>query len=162
MDGVDGQLNDVAGILIPGRFRRTRRRGKNQRRPVSRAKTKFPISVFASGCRWRRSSSPEMFAASPRPTAREFDQESADPVICLLDEQREVENKGGSMRLGTWPTKIVEGTRRGKNLWRRRSARAASAPLRVQHEVSRADGRKRVPHQRNFTRRRARGINRVA
>jgi CTP synthase len=40
----------------------------------------------------------------------EFDQESAEPVICLLDEQRKIQKKGGSMRLGTWPTKIVPGT----------------------------------------------------
>ena len=40
----------------------------------------------------------------------EFDQESAEPVICLLDEQRKIRKKGGSMRLGTWPTKIVRGT----------------------------------------------------
>ena len=32
--GVDGQLADVAGILIPGGFRRTRRRGKNPRCPI--------------------------------------------------------------------------------------------------------------------------------
>ena len=30
-DGVDGQLKDVAGVLIPGRFRRARRGRKNQR-----------------------------------------------------------------------------------------------------------------------------------
>ena len=31
-------------------------------------------------------------------------------MICLLEEQREVRNKGASMRLGTWPTKIQHGT----------------------------------------------------
>mgnify|MGYP001799648142 CR=1 FL=1 len=40
----------------------------------------------------------------------EFDQESAEPVICLLDEQRKIRKKGGSMRLGTWQTKLVPGT----------------------------------------------------
>src|SRR5207248_9922228 len=34
----------------------------------------------------------------------------SDPVICLLEEQRDVRNKGASMRLGTWPTKIERGT----------------------------------------------------
>jgi CTP synthase len=32
-------------------------------------------------------------------------------VISLLDEQRDVRNKGASMRLGTWPTKIEHGTK---------------------------------------------------
>jgi CTP synthase len=40
----------------------------------------------------------------------EFDLESPHPVICLLEEQREVTNKGASMRLGTWPTVIRDGT----------------------------------------------------
>src|SRR5204863_414115 len=40
----------------------------------------------------------------------EFDKNAAEPVISLLEEQRGVRKKGGSMRLGTWPTKIVHGT----------------------------------------------------
>jgi len=40
----------------------------------------------------------------------EFDKDNPDPVISLLEEQRGVHNKGASMRLGTWPTKIVSGT----------------------------------------------------
>src|ERR1041385_800341 len=41
----------------------------------------------------------------------EFDPNTPDPVISLLEEQREkIQNKGGSMRLGTWPTKIAKGT----------------------------------------------------
>src|SRR5207247_9098872 len=40
----------------------------------------------------------------------EFDKATAEPVISLLEEQRGVRNKGASMRLGTWPTKIIEGT----------------------------------------------------
>jgi CTP synthase len=40
----------------------------------------------------------------------EFDLDSPHPVICLLEEQRDVTQKGASMRLGTWPTVIREGT----------------------------------------------------
>jgi CTP synthase len=40
----------------------------------------------------------------------EFDKSTPDPVISLLEEQREVHNKGATMRLGTWPTKIEAGT----------------------------------------------------
>jgi CTP synthase len=32
-------------------------------------------------------------------------------VICLLEEQKTVTQKGASMRLGTWPTNIIEGTK---------------------------------------------------
>src|SRR5213594_4519988 len=40
----------------------------------------------------------------------EFDKNATEPVISLLEEQRGIRNKGASMRLGTWPTKIVQGT----------------------------------------------------
>src|SRR5437868_14905890 len=40
----------------------------------------------------------------------EFDKDTPNPVISLLEEQRGVKNKGASMRLGTWPTKIAKGT----------------------------------------------------
>ena len=43
----------------------------------------------------------------PNANSTEFDQNSAEPVICLLEEQREVRKKGASMRLGTWPTKFT-------------------------------------------------------
>jgi CTP synthase len=41
----------------------------------------------------------------------EFDPESKHQVICLLEEQKCVTDKGASMRLGTWPTRIIEGTK---------------------------------------------------
>ena len=40
----------------------------------------------------------------------EFAPLSPDPVICMLEEQKEIRHKGASMRLGVWPTKIVPGT----------------------------------------------------
>ena len=41
----------------------------------------------------------------------EFDQKSPHPVICLLEEQKGVEVKGGTMRLGAQPCKLVAGTK---------------------------------------------------
>ncbi len=40
----------------------------------------------------------------------EFEEHSPHPVICLLEDQKEVRMKGASMRLGSWPTEIVPGT----------------------------------------------------
>jgi CTP synthase len=40
----------------------------------------------------------------------EFDPATPHPVISLMDEQVDVTDKGASMRLGTWETKIREGT----------------------------------------------------
>ncbi len=44
----------------------------------------------------------------------EFDANTVDPVISLLEEQKTVQQKGGSMRLGAWPCKIIKDTRAAK------------------------------------------------
>ncbi len=41
----------------------------------------------------------------------EFDKDSPHPVICLMDSQLQVTTKGGTMRLGAYPAKLVEGSR---------------------------------------------------
>jgi CTP synthase len=41
----------------------------------------------------------------------EFDMAAKDPVIDLLEEQKDVTDKGASMRLGSWTTRIIEGTK---------------------------------------------------
>ena len=41
----------------------------------------------------------------------EFDLFTGAPVIDLMPDQREVENKGGSMRLGLYPARLTPGTR---------------------------------------------------
>ena len=41
----------------------------------------------------------------------EFDLETPDPVICLMDSQRRVTDKGGTMRLGAYPAHLLPGSR---------------------------------------------------
>ncbi len=41
----------------------------------------------------------------------EFLEEVTDPVICLMDSQRQITDMGGTMRLGAYPCRIKEGTR---------------------------------------------------
>ena len=41
----------------------------------------------------------------------EFDTQTADPVICLMDSQRRVTDKGGTMRLGAYPAHLLPGSR---------------------------------------------------
>lgn len=40
----------------------------------------------------------------------EMDERTTDPVINLMEEQKTITNKGGTMRLGAWDCKLVEGT----------------------------------------------------
>jgi CTP synthase len=41
----------------------------------------------------------------------EFAQDPPDPVICLMDSQRNVTHKGGTMRLGAYPALLADGSR---------------------------------------------------
>jgi CTP synthase len=41
----------------------------------------------------------------------EFDRKSPHPVICLMDSQKKVTTKGGTMRLGAYPARLVGGSR---------------------------------------------------
>jgi CTP synthase len=41
----------------------------------------------------------------------EFAESSPDPVICLMDSQRNVTTKGGTMRLGAYPAELRDGSR---------------------------------------------------
>jgi CTP synthase len=43
--------------------------------------------------------------------SREFSEHTAHPVIDLMNAQREVVDKGGTMRLGAWPCTLAEGSR---------------------------------------------------
>jgi CTP synthase len=40
----------------------------------------------------------------------EFNSETTHPVIHIMEEQKEIVNKGGTMRLGLYPCKLSEGT----------------------------------------------------
>ena len=41
----------------------------------------------------------------------EWERETTDPVICLMDSQRQITDLGGTMRLGAYPCRVVAGTR---------------------------------------------------
>jgi len=106
---VDGQLKDVAGVLIPGGFGDRGVEGKIKAARFAR-ENKLPYLGLCLGMQVATIEFARNVCGIASANSAEFDQTSSDPVICLLDEQREVTNKGASMRLGTWPTKIQPGT----------------------------------------------------
>jgi CTP synthase len=108
-DGVNGQLKDVAGILIPGGFGDRGVEGKIEAARFAR-ENKLPYLGLCLGMQVATIEFARNVCGITNANSTEFDQTASDPVICLLEEQREVRNKGASMRLGTWPTKIQPGT----------------------------------------------------
>jgi CTP synthase len=107
--GVDAQLKDVAGILIPGGFGARGIEGKINAARYAR-EHKIPFLGLCLGMQVATIEFARNVCGIANANSTEFDKESAEPVISLLEEQRGVRKKGASMRLGTWPTKIVEGT----------------------------------------------------
>jgi CTP synthase len=108
-NGVNGQLKDVAGILIPGGFGERGVEGKIQATQFAREK-KVPFLGLCLGMQVATIEFARNVCRIKDANSIEFDSKSSDPVITLLEEQRKIRKKGGSMRLGTWPTKIAPGT----------------------------------------------------
>jgi CTP synthase len=48
------------------------------------------------------------------PNSTEFDHTTHYPVIDLMPEQRDISDMGGTMRLGSYPCELVQGTRAGR------------------------------------------------
>jgi CTP synthase len=109
LDGVDGHLQDVAGVLIPGGFGERGVEGKISAARFAR-ENKVPYLGLCLGMQVATIEFARNVCGLEQANSTEFDENAPDPVICLLDEQREVKTKGASMRLGTWPTKIAKGT----------------------------------------------------
>ncbi|HEY2614899.1 MAG TPA: CTP synthase [Chthoniobacterales bacterium] len=107
--GVDGHLKDVAGVLIPGGFGERGVEGKISAARFAR-ENKIPYLGLCLGMQVATIEFARNVCGLEKANSTEFDQNAQDPVICLLEEQRDVKTKGASMRLGTWPTKIAKGT----------------------------------------------------
>jgi CTP synthase len=108
-DRVDTQLKDVAGVLIPGGFGERGVEGKIKAARYAR-EHKVPYLGLCLGMQVATIEFARDVCGLEGANSTEFDKNAKDPVISLLEEQYEVRNKGASMRLGTWPTKIGKGT----------------------------------------------------
>jgi CTP synthase len=108
-ESVDTQLKDVAGVLIPGGFGERGVEGKIKAARYAR-EHKVPYLGLCLGMQVATIEFARDVCGIEGANSTEFDKKAKDPVISLLEEQREVRNMGASMRLGTWPTKIVKGT----------------------------------------------------
>ena len=108
-DGVNGQLKDVSGVLIPGGFGLRGVEGKIRAARFAREQ-KIPYLGLCLGMQVATIEFARNACGIKEANSTEFDKNAKEPVISLLEEQRGIKNMGASMRLGTWPTKIANGT----------------------------------------------------
>ena len=103
-------LRDVAGVLVPGGFGDRGVEGKIRATQFAREHD-VPFLGLCLGMQVATIEFARHVCGLAGANSTEFDTKAADPVIDLLEEQKDVTEKGASMRLGSWTTKIVEGTR---------------------------------------------------
>ena len=108
-DGVASQLKDVSGVLIPGGFGLRGVEGKIKAARFAR-EHQIPFLGLCLGMQVATIEFARNACGIKDANSTEFDKNTTEPVISLLEEQRGVKNMGASMRLGTWPTKIAKGT----------------------------------------------------
>ncbi len=108
-EGAEKFLKHSAGVVVPGGFGDRGVEGKIAAARFAREQG-VPYLGLCLGMQVATIEFARHVCGFEGANSTEFDLETPHPVICLLEEQREVTNKGASMRLGTWPTVIRDGT----------------------------------------------------
>jgi len=109
-DGPEAHLGDVHGLLVPGGFGERGIEGKIEAVRYVR-ENNIPFLGICLGLQCAVIDYARNVMGLKNANSSEFDNKSEFPVIHLMDEQRNVTDKGGTMRLGAYPCKIKSGTR---------------------------------------------------
>ncbi len=104
------RLERASGILIPGGFGGRGIEGKIRAVQIARER-KIPYLGICLGMQVAVCELARHLGGMEGANSTEFDLETPFPVIDLLPEQKEVSEKGGTMRLGAGPVKLHDGTR---------------------------------------------------
>lgn len=104
-EGADRYLNSVQGILVPGGFGSRGLTGKIKAIQYARQK-KIPFLGICLGMHCATVEFARNVAKLKGANTTEFNPETPYPVIDLLPEQRKIKDKGGTMRLGTYPCRL--------------------------------------------------------
>jgi CTP synthase len=108
-DGCVNHLSGVHGILVPGGFGERGLEGKIAAVRYAREQ-RIPFLGICLGMQCATIEFARTVLGLTGATSTEFDKKTPHPVISLLDEQLEVENLGGTMRLGAYPCRIEPGS----------------------------------------------------
>ncbi len=110
-------LKGLGGILVPGGFGERGIEGKIMAAQYAR-ENHVPYLGLCLGCRSPRSNLRATCSSWNSAHSTEFDPNTPHPVIALLDEQKKVTKKGGTMRLGAQPCQCGDGHSGGAALRR--------------------------------------------
>jgi len=108
-DGGEALLRTANGIVVPGGFGYRGIEGKIIAARYAR-ENNIPYLGLCLGLHMMVIEFARHVLKSAKPNSTEFDKDTPYPVIDLLPNQREVKDKGGTMRLGLYPCQLVPGT----------------------------------------------------
>jgi CTP synthase len=109
-EGPERLLSGYDGILVPGGFGERGIEGKVDAIRWARERN-IPFFGICLGMQCAVIEFARNVVGLETANSTEFDKDMRDPVICLLDEQRNITWKGGTMRLGAQTAHLVPGSR---------------------------------------------------
>ena len=108
-DGAAAHLKNVSGVLVPGGFGHRGIQGKIEAVRYAR-ENGLPFFGICLGLQMAVIEFARNVCGLGPANSTEFEAECPVPVIDLMDEQKGVERKGGTMRLGAYPCSLQAGT----------------------------------------------------
>lgn len=108
--GSGEKLEKAQGILVPGGFGTRGFEGKIEAVRVAR-ELKKPFLGICLGMQAAVVEFSRNACGLKEANSTEFEAKTPHPVICLLEEQRTVQDLGGTMRLGAYPCHLKKGTK---------------------------------------------------
>ena len=110
MENAAEMLSDCDGILVPGGFGDRGVEGKIAAISYAR-QNKIPFFGICLGMQMAVVEFARNVLGYTDANSSEFDENGAHSVIDIMPEQKEITDKGGTMRLGLYPCKLVDGSR---------------------------------------------------
>jgi CTP synthase len=108
-DGWESKLSGVDAILVPGGFGSRGINGKMRAIQLAREKD-IPFLGICLGMQLAVIEFARNVCGLQGANSTEFDETTPHPVIDLMEGQKSVKEKGGTMRLGAYPCRLVEGS----------------------------------------------------
>ncbi len=109
-ENVGDRLAGVAGVLVPGGFGHRGIEGKVLAARLAREQ-RVPYLGLCLGLQCGVIELARDVAGAPEANSTEFDLFTPDPVIDFMPDQRDMEEKGGTMRLGLYPARLTPGSK---------------------------------------------------
>jgi CTP synthase len=108
-EGAERLLRGVDGILVPGGFGTRGVEGKVQTIRFARER-EIPFFGICLGLQCAVIEFARHALGLKQANSTEFEKSTEHPVVCLLEEQRNVTRLGGTMRLGAYPCQLQPGS----------------------------------------------------